>query len=121
MSARPDLTDADDLGNVAGKALDMGCHPSDMHHRLVSHRRPAPQDITTLLSEAAEGLRMVSSARDAAARLLTRLSAAPWTVKSVLAEGGHAADYRVVLALGAAQASVQIRCLPCPHVIHIRM
>lgn len=108
-------------GGAASQALDLGGHGPGAHHRLVSRRQPAPQDIETLLVQATQGLPMATQARDAAGRLLTRLSLGPWSIQQVLAEGGHGADYTVVLALLSQQATLKIRCLPSPHVLHVRM
>lgn len=106
---------------AAGRAVDLGGHGAGEHHRLVSLRQPAPQDIETLLVQAAEGLPVTTPARDAAGRLLTRLSLGPWSIKQVVADGGHGTDYTVVLTLTGQQATLQIRCLPSPHVVHVRM
>lgn len=108
-------------GAAASQAVDLGGHGPGAHHRLVSLRQPAPQDIESLLVQAAQGVSVPTQARDAAGRLLTRLSLGPWSIQQVLAEVGHGADYTVVLALVSRQATLQIRCLPSPHVVHVRM
>ncbi|MDI1258390.1 hypothetical protein [Aquabacterium sp.] len=107
--------------SVADKALDLGGHAPGAHHRLVSHRKPAPQDIEALLIQAAEGRAIVSPARDGATRLLSRLSVGPWRIHTLVADGGFSSDYQVVLAAGALRATVQIRCLPCPHVVQVKI
>ena len=42
------LEDSPAAASVAAKALDLGGHAPGAHHRLVSHRKPAPQDIEAL-------------------------------------------------------------------------
>lgn len=121
MTMSDDLDRSGQATQAADHALDLGGHASGAHHRLVSHRKPAPQDIEALLIQAAEGRAMVSPARDKAARLLSRLSVGPWEIKSLAPDAGFASDYQVVLAAGALQATVRIRCLPCPHVVHVRI
>jgi len=115
------LEDTHAAPGVAAKALDLGGHAPGAHHRLVSHRKPAPQDIEALLIQAADGRAIVSPARDGAARLLSRLSVGHWTIKTVMADGRFSSDYQVVLAAGALRATVQIRCLPSPHVVHVKI
>lgn len=119
MMSNPQDTHA--TASVAAKALDLGGHAPGAHHRLVSHRKPAPQDIEALLIQAAEGRAIVSPARDGATRLLSRLSVGPWTIKALVAEGRFSSDYQVVLAAGALRATVRIRCLPSPHVVHVKI
>jgi len=108
-------------GAAASQAVDLGGHAPGAHHRLVARRQPAPQDIETLLVQATQGWPMATQARDAAGRLLTRLSLGPWSIQQVLAEGGHGGDYTVRLALVSQRAELRVRCLPSPHVVHVRM
>ncbi|MBA4108061.1 MAG: hypothetical protein C0487_00495 [Leptothrix sp. (in: Bacteria)] len=114
-------THEQDAAHMADKARDLGGHAPGAHHRLVAHRKPAPQDIEALLIQAAQGSAIISPARDSAARLLSRLSVGPWTIHERLANGHFSSDYQVVLAAGALRATVQIRCLPWPHVVHVRI
>jgi hypothetical protein len=106
---------------VVDQAIDMGGHSPVAHHRLVTHRQPSPQDIEVLLTQAANGWPMVTPARDSAARLLSRLGLGPWTIRSTGPASRFGADYKVILSAGALHATVRIRCLPCPHVFHVRM
>ena len=115
------MDNVNEIADVAHKALDLGGHAPGAHHRLVSNRRPAPRDIEALLIQAAEGRAIVSPARDGATRLLSRLSVGPWTIKSLADKGLFGSDYQVVLAAGALRATVQIRCLPSPHVVRVRL
>ena len=64
---------------------------------------------------------MVSQSRDSATRLLSRLSLGPWVISTTSSASRFGADYEVVLSAGALRATLRIRCLPCPHVLHVRM
>lgn len=117
MSEALGVKGAGDAEQAASQARDMGCHSGTAYHRLVSHRQPSPEDIEGLLSEAAQGQRVPTGAKDAAGRLLTRMSVAPWSVGAIVPSLGG--DYSVILKLGARQVGVLIRCQPHPHVVGI--
>lgn len=111
----------DASGKAASQAIDLGGHAPGAHHRLLSFRQPSPGDIETLLAQAAEGWPVLTQARDNAARLLTRLSLGPWTARVLEPATPYGSDYQVIVSASALRATVQIRCLPHPHVLHVRM
>lgn len=119
MSDALDVTGGGDAAQAASQARDMGCHSGTAYHRVVSHRRPSPQDVEGLLIEAAQGQRVPTAAKDAAGRLLTRMTVAPWSIGAIVPEAGSGGDYRVTLNLGARQVGVLIRCQPHPHVVRV--
>lgn len=108
-------------GAAARKALDWRAHPGGFHDRVVIHRRPSPQDVETLLEQAAASQQVVAShARAPAARLLSHLSAQPWAIKGASDSAGLGAPYALTLKVGGRLAVLEVRCLPKPHLWRVR-